>query len=129
MALFPSSKEEHMEMIYREKVRNMEEHFKDRERQLYQQMQAYQYMGAGPIQQATPKPLSAQDATDLITQQECDGVLIKNRKLLFGTHMNKDLRHLPNEYLVSLGCSLKQLRREIAREMKRRWLVERVTKA
>jgi len=125
MALFPSSKEEHMEMMYREKIRDMEQRYSNKLQEMYRQLS---YQSVAPTMPATPKPLSAQDATDLITQQECDGVLIKNRKLLFGTHMNKDLRHLPNEYLVSLGCSLKQLRREIAREMKRRWLVERVTK-
>ena len=73
--------------------------------------------------------LSPKDAQDLLLQLEHDGVCIKDRKLLFGQHMTKDLRQVPLEYLVTVGAGVKQVRREILREIKRRRIAEKLEKS
>lgn len=97
--------------------------------QYLQQYMARQQMASGPLSSAQPKTLSPKDANDFFLSLEHDGVCIKDRKLLFGQHMTKDLRQVPLEYLVTLGAGVKQVRREILREIKRRRIVEKLEKS
>lgn len=96
------------------------------------QFLAQQYMSMGNMSKPSPPHpphLSPKDAQDFLLQLEHDGVCIKDRKLLFGQHMTKDLRQVPLEYLVTLGAGVKQVRREILREIKRRRIAEKLEKS
>ena len=72
--------------------------------------------------------LPLKDAHDMMTQYDHDGILVKDKVLLFGCHTSKGLRCLPLEYIVGLNKAVRTLRRELLMEVRRRRVVERLPK-
>jgi len=93
-----------------------------------QQMLPTQTYGAGYVPNVPVPPLSPKHAEDMIMQFEHDGIIVKDGKLLFGSHVAKSLRTVPIEYIAALGMAVKGLRRALINEVRRRRVVERLPK-
>lgn len=89
--------------------------------------QPFQYSSGTSVTYTAPLPLTPDTAKDLMAQLEHDKVLVADHKLLFGQYMGKSLREIPLEYIVQLGAAMRGVRIQVAKELRRRRALERLT--